>query len=53
MCNRTVRPTNPTKSTPLNPPITEFITITIAAKTYPTKQGNFQNKGIFNLENDS
>ena len=35
------------KSTRLNSPITELITITIATTTYPTKPGNFQNGIIF------
>ena len=51
--NRTVKATNHTKSTQQNPPITELILITIAATTYPTKLGNFQNGGFYILDNVS
>ena len=43
-CNRTFEAANHAKSTQLNPPITELITITIATTTYPGKKtGKFLN----------
>ena len=42
-----VKATSPPKSTQLNPPITELITITINTTTYPTKLNKFHNGGIF------
>ena len=44
-CKRTVEAANHTRSTQLNPPITELITLTIATTTYPKK-----NKAISKME---
>ena len=37
-CNRIVEAANHTKSTQLNPPVTELTTITIETTTYPEKK---------------
>ena len=47
-CNRTVSLANQIKCTRLNPPITEVITITMAATTFPSKLGIFHNGRICN-----
>ena len=47
-CNRTVTLANQIKCTRLNPPITEVITITVAATTFPSKLGIFHNGRICN-----
>ena len=51
-CNRTVTLANDIKCTRLNPPITEVITITMAATTFPSKLGIFQNGRICNSSLD-
>ena len=46
-CNRIVEAVNHTKSTRLNRPITEPITITIATTTYPDKKRRISKMGDF------
>lgn len=50
-CNRTVKAANHTKSTQLDPPITELNTITIA--TIPTKLGNSKIEEFFTSDDVS
>ena len=40
-CHRKVKVANRSKSTQLNPPIAELITITITETTFPEKTGEF------------